>query len=72
MYFYSDCTRFISLLNAVHFFAAYLHQCNNFTTEEMAIVQRDCKNIYSEFYPKFRKEYTETLCFSEFPSINLL
>ena len=67
MYIYVDCTRFMGLLNAVHFFAAYLHRCNNFTTAEMQIVQRDCKDIYSEFYPELKKEYTEALCFAEFP-----
>ncbi len=70
MYMYLDCTRFMCLLNALHFFAAYLHRCNNFTTEEMEIVQRDCKNIYCEFYPGLKKEYTEALCFAEFPGIN--
>jgi hypothetical protein len=67
MFIHVNCTKFLALLNAVHFFAAYLHRCNNFTTEEMEIVQMDCKNIYNQFYPELRKEYLEALCFAEFP-----
>ena len=67
IFFYVNCTKLLALLNAVHFFAAYLHRCNNFTAEEMKIVQTDCRNIYSEFYPELRKQYMEALCFAEFP-----
>lgn len=67
MVIYVDCTKFMSLLNAIHFFAGYLRECNNFTTAETETVQQSCKNIYFQYYPMLEKEYFEAICLKQFP-----
>lgn len=71
MYLYVDATRFISILNAIYFFAGYLRRCNNFSIEEMHTTQEHCKSIFAEWYPKLKMEYTEARCFPEFPHRHL-
>jgi hypothetical protein len=64
---YVDCTTFMGLLNSIYFFGAYLHECKNYSIEEMWNTQANCKSIYAEFYPEIKNQYTEALCFGEFP-----
>jgi len=56
-----------SIMNAVYYFAAYLHECGNMNEKEKSATQAACANLYGEHYPHLKKEYAAALCFPAFP-----
>jgi hypothetical protein len=64
---FTDTTRYFTILNGLHYFAAYLNKCGNFTEKEMHSLQSYCVEIYNEHYPEQKELSYDALFFSEFP-----
>ncbi len=62
-----DCTKSISMLQAIYHFAAYLQECGNATEQEKLTIQQDCTNLYNIAFPSLKKEFAEADCFKAFP-----
>lgn len=62
-----DCTKTLSLLNTIWYFAAYLQVCGNLDERQKSIIQTDCAGLYNSIYPDLKKHYAEALCFQDFP-----
>ena len=62
-----DCTKSISLLEAIYHFAAYLQECGNIDEEKKLFIQKDCAKLYNSLYANFKTEYVVADCFKKFP-----
>ncbi len=64
-----DCTKMVSLLQAIYHFAGYLQECGNITEAEKLTIQQDCRTLYHVAHPSLIKNYTEAACYKTFPYI---
>jgi hypothetical protein len=64
---FTDTTKFLTILNGLYYFAAYLNKCGNFTKEEADTLQEYCIDVYNEEYPILKETDYEALYFSRFP-----
>ena len=62
-----DCTKSISLLEAIYHFAAYLQECSNIDEKKKLFIQKDCAKLYNRIYPNFKTESVVADCFKKFP-----
>jgi hypothetical protein len=59
--------KFITQLNALYYYAAYLRTCGNITEEEKLEFQEQMKEIYTKVYSKCEDFGPELLSFKKFP-----
>jgi hypothetical protein len=62
-----NCTKTLSILNTIWYFAGYLQTCGNLDETQKSIIQTDCAALYNSIYPDLKKHFAEASCFQNFP-----
>jgi hypothetical protein len=66
-FIFLNCTKTMSILNAIWYFAEYLQRCGGLDERQKSIIQTSCTELYNVTLPNLKMQDTEALCFITFP-----